>query len=393
MSSPVDTSVKYFHSGMVGVPQMSNAAGGMLGVLTACLVNGFGLQTATSIVVASNVATITTPSVTPAEVGTVVLVGGATPAALNGEQKITAVLGNTCSFATTGITDQTATGTITFKMAPAGWSEVAGTNVSSYRAPSGLRHYLRVDDTGVFAKVRGYETMSDVDTGTGPFPTIAQYGGSGIWWSRGKNSTNRNWMILVNGTFLHISCAPDDSYPNSYLAYGFGDLIPTLTGDLYSSFLSGLSYDQSNVPFGYAYDLLSYHTYGVATSTGFSPRESTGLGTAVLSGKSFACSIGQGGFQSGAKTEGSGGLRFPNPSNTGLYITPLLIINSIPGVNFRGTVPGFYGIPMNIGLGYYAARDTVMGNASVSNKKFKVCSAYATSDGSSPYLYDITGPW
>ena len=53
------TDVKYFHSSQVGAPVMSQggAAGLLIALLDACLVDGFGLKTVDSIVVASGVAT------------------------------------------------------------------------------------------------------------------------------------------------------------------------------------------------------------------------------------------------------------------------------------------------------------------------------------------------
>ena len=42
---------------------------------------------------------------------------------------------------------------------------------------------LRVDDSGTtVARVRMYETMSDIDTGTNPAPTDAKVNGGLYWW-------------------------------------------------------------------------------------------------------------------------------------------------------------------------------------------------------------------
>jgi len=59
--------------------------------------------------------------------------------------------------------------------------EFTGTNKAVYRSTVGERYYLRVDDSAAqVAGVRGYASMSDVDTGTGSFPEAAQ-------------QTNWNW--------------------------------------------------------------------------------------------------------------------------------------------------------------------------------------------------------
>ena len=50
----------------------------------------------------------------------------------------------------------------------AGWTKAfSGTNLAAYRQGAGSMCYLRVDDgTGSFkVKMRGYESMTDIDTG------------------------------------------------------------------------------------------------------------------------------------------------------------------------------------------------------------------------------------
>ena len=128
MTSPVDTSVKLFRSTMPGAPALRGQVGSLISLLDACLVNGWGSQTASSVIITGGVATATFPADHAAAVESVVLVAGATPAGLNGEQKVPAVAPNVIRWATAEA-DGTATGTITVKMAAAGWTKVyTGTN-------------------------------------------------------------------------------------------------------------------------------------------------------------------------------------------------------------------------------------------------------------------------
>lgn len=62
-----------------------------------------------------------------------------------------------------------------------GWEKVyTATNRAVYRPRYGVRGYIDIDDTGADAggareaRIRGYESMTAVGTGTDPFPTIAQ---------------------------------------------------------------------------------------------------------------------------------------------------------------------------------------------------------------------------
>jgi len=132
MASPVDTSVKFVTETMPGAPVLSGTPGALISLLDALLVTGFGLRTATSVVVAGGVATVTLSSnaLNANLLHSVILVDGvAAPMAdLNGEQRVTAASTTTLQFAT-AVADGTATGTITVKSAPAGWEKLySGTN-------------------------------------------------------------------------------------------------------------------------------------------------------------------------------------------------------------------------------------------------------------------------
>lgn len=180
MASPVDTSVKHYRSDMPSAPVLNGTAGSKIAQLEACLCTGYGLKSATSLVVAGGVATLAfTGGASAAWKDAVILVEGVTGTMvdLNGEQKVTFADATTVKFAT-ALADGTAAGTITFKIAPAGWEKVfSKTNVAVFRSLdiASSKMLLRVDDTATMqVRVVGYEAMTDVDTGSGPFPTTAQ---------------------------------------------------------------------------------------------------------------------------------------------------------------------------------------------------------------------------
>lgn len=177
MASPVDTSVKHFYSAMAASPALSGTAGALLSTLDACLVTGFGTKAADSAVITGGVCRLSFASgVSAAKQEAVILVTGATPAALNGEQKVTAVANGWVEFKT-ALPDGAVTGSITFKVAPLGWEKVfSKTNVTVYRPtdPASTRPFIRVDDSNAaFARVQMYESMTDVDTGSGVTPALA----------------------------------------------------------------------------------------------------------------------------------------------------------------------------------------------------------------------------
>jgi hypothetical protein len=129
----MSTKTKFFTSAASGAPVLTGQAGSLLGLLDACLVTGYGLLTATSVVVAGGVATATFATPHSALADMVILVAGATPSGLNGEQRVIAHSGNTLTFPT-AVADGTATGVITVRVAPLGWTNpFTGTNKTAYK--------------------------------------------------------------------------------------------------------------------------------------------------------------------------------------------------------------------------------------------------------------------
>lgn len=121
---PASTEVKYFHHAMKGAPVISAEKGSVVRWLNAVLVDGFGEQTATSVSVSGNVATVTCAG-HGLQKHWVISISGASPAQLNGEHRLTKAYKDTFQFETVGVADGAATGSIKFKMAPAGWKKVA----------------------------------------------------------------------------------------------------------------------------------------------------------------------------------------------------------------------------------------------------------------------------
>lgn len=246
MASPVDTTVKWARSDMPGAPVLTRAAGSMTALLDALLVDGWGLQSATSVVIASGVATATFAADHAAAMHSVVEVAGATGSYtdLNGEQKITVANSNTLKWAT-ALPDGTATGSITVKMAGGGWERpFTGANLRAYRSASAQRHgqYLRVNDAGVGnTRVIGYESMTAISTGTGLFVTTAQVSG-GYYWikSTATDSTPTSWMVSTDGRLFWLCVEPFGPGYSSAKIYAYGDMIPEApAGDPHATLLLG----------------------------------------------------------------------------------------------------------------------------------------------------------
>lgn len=131
----------------------------------------------------------------------------------------------------------------------AGWAKAfSGTNLAAYRAASGNRFYLRIDDTGAQeARWVGYETMSDVNTGTNPSPTTAQQsGGMFCRKSNSADSTSRPWALIASATwFIFLPYANDTVLATASTIAGmsghmyWGDTISKKAGDAYNTVAIG----------------------------------------------------------------------------------------------------------------------------------------------------------
>lgn len=391
---PADTSVKYFHSEMAGAPTLNGTAGALITVLDACLVNGFGLVAVSSLVVSSGIATATTAGHS-AEVGSVVLIAGATPSGLNGEKKVLSVGGGntTVTFDATGISDQTATGTISVKLAPAGWEKAfSGTNLAAYKSldVAGTGCYLRVNDTNArYARAIGYETMTGISTGLRLFPTSVQLSG-GVYWDKSSvaNATARGWTVASDGRMVYLALRPDAGAADTANFVAFGDLVPVASADAWCCVINGAGAD-----------IVGYVTYvpdwypstdsDAAGPTWLARAHGAAVG-AIPARKGFAKQyLSTVGYQSGLA-----GMTYPNGPDGGLYLTRHNILEDSP-LSLRGLSPGLYCSPQTIPVGWMAANAEFDGEGTLTGRRLRVVpySGVGTEGLQGWALIDSTGPW
>lgn len=391
MTSVVDTSVKHFHNVMVGAPVLNGVAGALIGVLDACLVTGFDIKAATSLVVVDGVATLSFSGSHSATVDSVVLVAGSSIDALNGEQKVTAIASGVVKFATAQA-NATASGTITFKMAPAGWVKAfTGTNLAAYKSldPASTGMYFRVDDTGTTAaRVVGYEVMTDINTGVGPFPTAAQMSGGGYLNKSGVANANAvKWNVTADSRGFYLSVAAESAA--AAMSYGantryIGDIIAFRPGG--DPYAFGIGYSTSASTTNYA---------GIVDANGVvfaTPRSYTGLGSSKL--HLTLAYTGSPASQSGLDTLLG---TFPGDIDGGLRLSRRFVAEgaSLPP---RGDLPGLFTSPQNqLGL-FYLTNSIVSGSGEFSGRKLIAVNSPATttlvpSSGVGCLFIDITGPW
>ena len=399
MASPVDTSVKFFNENLPDAPVLNGVAGSLIGLLTACLVTGFGLRTAVSLVVSGGVATLTlaNEAKNANRLHTVVLVEGVTGAltALNGEQKITFASPTELKFATAAA-DGTATGTITVKTAPAGWEKkFPGTNTAAFKSLdlTSLGSCLWVNDVSTTsANVRIYENMTGVDVGTGAAPTTAESAAGGFWAkSSSANAAANRWDLLADSrAFYYVPVSNSGNTPTNVgqSAYFYGDVLPYKLGDAFATALfSSASAPGNNAQYGN----VLYGGQGVGGSISRFSRSYSGLGSAVAA---FALPV------AGALSAASGadpvqGV-FPAPTDGGLRLSKIYATEAAAsGITaiLRGELPGVYYSPQSGVSANFARGDIVdMGGKKLYAVSAGVSFSESVGQGGRGF-FDNTGPW
>lgn len=415
MTSPVDTTVQFITSQMVGSGALklntvnTVGAGTIIALLDALLVDGWDAVVAASVVVAGGVATITFSAAHSAMQDSVVELAGITGgptgfAALNGRQKITVSASSTsASFACPTVGNGSATGTLNVKMASCGWSRpFTASGMSMYKSTDIRSNgfILRLDETvaNSYSRVRGWETATDINTGGGNFPTDAQVA-AGFFWPRAytaSSATAIDFMIFADGMTVYYWARGGQTFSAQNTqggnTMGFGDLIPARPGDAFATFMSGSVITAVGHSTGY--------TEGVFTGSGASPiwvpRSYTGLGSS-LAAVSYPY-IGTVGTTSGADTSIYG----PYPdSNTGkLRMSKRAIVQS--GYPLRGDLPGIRSFPHSLVWDSLRFFNVIQGDGDDLGRRFMItneniaASSWQSGNNSAQIgagAIDITGPW
>ena len=385
-----------FDSSMTGAPVLSGTAGALSAVLKACLVDGFGAGSVATLTVSAGIATATFAGAHPYRVGTVAQFAGATPAGLNGQKRILATTTNSVTFDATGIADGTATGTITHKVAAAGWQELfAGTltNVLCLKStlPEATGCVVRVGDTGTTsARLRGYESMTAASAGVGLFPTDAQLSG-GVWWGKSDtaNTTARPWRMWSNGRAVLMWISPSSAAANQVTGqlYVFGDYVPYRSGDAYSCLLTGgTAFADVSASINTFTGCVGYGNGIASPASAFVARAPLGVGGSLNVRKLSASN-------SAAAYSGTAGYNanvfvYPNVADNALRLAPLELYH--PNYGLLGRVPGVYHCAQTLGESF-ATGDEFLGEGVYAGKKFVALRVGPLAGGT--VFIDTTGEW
>ena len=251
----------------------------------------------------------------------------------------------------------------------AGWTkEFTGTGKAVFKQGTGSNAMrLRVDcsSSSQTPRLRGYEVMTDVDTGTGPFPTDAQLsGGCYAFCSNTANTTERPWMVVATEKCFYLYIGFNNttvqgiSGSSSYQpTYFFGDITSLKSGDAYHTLLIA---DTSGSE--YANMFAAAASINTACNGCFMSRSHTQIGGSITIGKAHDYHRGNTATFGG----GAGGTAYPDPVTGGMLLEVIRIFEPSAIVT-RGTMPGCY-VPLHLLPGNPG--DTFTGNGTLAGKSF-----------------------
>lgn len=251
----------------------------------------------------------------------------------------------------------------------AGWTKpYTATNKAVFYMGAGTpRMYLDVDDSGAQeARLVGYESMSAVATGTGPFPTAAQQSG-GLYMRKSStaDATARPWLLIACERALYLfvptAQATYGATAATDMAMAFGAFPSYKSGDAYNCFIN------AQVATGSAGARIAQVTGAAgssfaATSGIFVPRAYTQIGASLAVSKIVP------GTTTGTPMGAYGGA-YPDPVTGGFRLARVLICEPDGSANVveRGYMPGFWGVIHNLPAAFY---DTFGGSGALAGKSF-----------------------
>lgn len=339
--------VRVFRNSDSSAPALSTGSAGVAGELTALLdavlVTGYPTQGIESITRTGSTATVTITAHGYSN-GNIVSISGADEDEYNGNQTVANVAADTFDFTVAGSPATPAVSSLMLASngtTALGWKlAFTGVNLRAYQSRVGNQHYLRVDHnswahTGA---LRGYETMSDVSTGTGPFPTVAQHtNGLGISVANSGGAGEKPWTVIGDESSFHInifSGGPASATPKTA---HFGELTKYLPSDPYSTCIIGSINPQTGTLNGQEFGIVKTNIFGAAATGMYMARSYTGILGAVavmmITEQTRADMT-----TSGLCTPGGSCLTYPAPLDGGLHIQRFMIAESDSGLRglFRG---------------------------------------------------------
>lgn len=256
----------------------------------------------------------------------------------------------------------------------AGWTKpFTGTNKAAFRQAGDCQHYLRIQDDGPGAggareaRITGYESMSDVDTGTNPYPTAAQgVGGIAMVVCRKSSTADgvaRPWIVVADQFTFYLLVQSGDT-ADTYFSIHFGEFFAFQTNNIYRNLIIGRTSENSGATSAEKFGSQDI-AINAATPGHFIARGHTWTVGSVAIGKhgdtdklgaSAACMIGE--------------VPFTNPEDGAVYLSPVWLHDptTIPIQGVIGRLRGFWHFCHAVGS--VNNQQTIIGDGELTGKTF-----------------------
>ena len=279
------------------------------------------------------------------------------------------VLSNTSAGSLIGVLDACLVNGYGAKPA-AGWTKAfSGTNLAAYQQGAGSMCYLRVNDgTGSYkVKMRGYESMTDIDTGTNEFPTTTQLA-NGVYAATGTYmlTVDKPWIVLADNKRFYLwvgastlTAAEDISTSTTWQGlFFFGDIISFRPGDTYCCQIMGSdSASNATERFGLGGALTSLN------AGAFIARNAAQVAGAVNNGKCWDYH----GSGSSSTMGSATCVAYPDSISGGINLSRIHVTNGAGTQGIRGRMPGAFA-PLNALPGNNG--DTFSGTGDLAGRTF-----------------------
>lgn len=262
-----------------------------------------------------------------------------------------------------------------------GWTkDFTGTNKAAYRngAAALARKYLRVVDDGTAptsgareAQVQGYDTMSNVDTGTGQFPTSGN-----VYFRKSStaDATARTYLAVGDEKTFYLFVLTGDT-AGQYVSHAFGDFFSYKPADTQACILSARPVNQTaSVEHTLFWAWSNAGTFAANSANYISGSVVGSPGEVLLMKTVNSIGIQGTGVASGGTTV-NGFVPYPNVADGSIWLSPLQMQTSAAGSTvadkvLRGRLRGIFW-PLHAATNFNDG-DTFSGAGDLASKTFVI---------------------
>ncbi|MGV0949062.1 MAG: hypothetical protein ACOYB3_00010 [Azonexus sp.] len=223
----------------------------------------------------------------------------------------------------------------------AGWTMFGtGANKAAFKSGAGTGFYLRVQDdapgTGGAreARMTGYVAMTDVNTGTGPFPTAAQgVGGVAMVVCRKSETASavvRSWYVIADSRTCYVLVSWNNL---TYGVFVFGDFYAYNAADTSNCIIIGRPAEQAAGGSTSSERLDIFSALANAITGHFVARDYNNSGASITVGKH--------GDAVNHATLNVGITPYPNGPDSGVYMSRVYVVENASST-IRGYMRGYW---------------------------------------------------